>query len=380
MPSPICLTMTNKERFYFMGKCLMLDENPLFREEIIRLNAANAIDWLRFSASCSDHLILPVIYLKFQKHGLIDYLPEEFSEHLKYIYDLNRERNTRILVQLGSITAILNQNNISPVFLKGSAHLLDGLYSDFGERIMGDIDFLIPEKDYLRTAKIFEDEGYVLFEPSLYFDVADLKHYPPLVKPGEPAYLEIHRLLTEKELSWFNAGIINQEKKEIKTLQGCYVLSDRHKIAFNFIHGQLHHQGHLNGIVSLRDLYDLYLLSKRSDINQTLSIIEAKRKAIAYFVFAGKAFGTQGRFYTGNSFSAWLFVKKHDLNLSSRTFYHTYRTIVFLGQRIFYKYIPQLVKSFYSREVRQSLIKRMNDPTYYRTHFKSYIDLFTQNK
>ncbi|HZK62059.1 MAG TPA: nucleotidyltransferase family protein [Anaerovoracaceae bacterium] len=372
--------MTNKELFYFTGKCLMLDENPLFREEIIALNALGTIDWLRFSATCSDHLILPVIYLKFQKQGLLDYLPEEFSDHLKYIYDLNRERNTRILVQLHSITTILNKNDICPVFLKGSAHLLDGLYSDIGERIMGDIDFLIPEKDYHRTAKIFEDEGYGLYEPFLYFDVAVLKHYPPLVKSGEPAYLEIHRLLSPKELSWFNARIIDQEKKEIKTLQGCYVLSDKHKIAHNFIHGQLHHQGHLNGIVSFRDLYDLYLLSKRSDIHQTLAFIKAKRKAIAYFVFAGKAFGTQGRFYAGNSLSARIFVKKHDLNLSSRTFYHTYRTIVFLGQRIVFKYIPQLVKSFYSREVRQSLIKRMKDPNYYRAHFKSYIDFFAQKK
>src|SRR5674476_446422 len=131
--SSICLTMTNKELFYFTGKCLMLDENPLFREEIIALNALGTIDWLRFSATCSDHLILPVIYLKFQKQGLLDYLPEEFSDHLKYIYDLNRERNTRILVQLHSITTILNKNDICPVFLKGSAHLLDGLYSDIGE-------------------------------------------------------------------------------------------------------------------------------------------------------------------------------------------------------------------------------------------------------
>ena len=163
-------------------------------------------------------------------------------------------------------------------------------------------------------------------------------------------------------------------------LQGCYVLSDNHKIAHNFIHGQLHHQGHLTGIVSFRDLYDLYLLSKRSDIHQTLAYIKAKRKAIAYFAFAGKVFGTQGRFYTGNNFSAWLFIKKHDLNLSSRTFYHTHQTIIFLGQRIIFKYSPQLVKSIYSREIRQSLIKRMKDPDYYRAHFKSYIDLFAQNK
>lgn len=91
------LIMTNKELFYFTGKCLMLDEDPGFKLEIVRKIEVGSIDWLKFLALCSNYFVLPAIYLKFQAHRIIEYLPEEFSEYLKYIYDLNLSRNTHIL-------------------------------------------------------------------------------------------------------------------------------------------------------------------------------------------------------------------------------------------------------------------------------------------
>ena len=372
--------MTNKEMFYFTGKCLMLDEVPENKKQVVKLIESDSIDWLKLAAHWSNHLVLPAIFLKFQSHAVLKYLPEEFSQYLKDIYELNLERNRKILIQLEDITRILNKNNIYPVFLKGSAHLLDGLYSDVGERILGDIDFLVPDKDYLESAKIFEAEGYSMPTPFLYFDVATLKHYPPLAKPGFPAYIELHRLLTEDELNWFNSGTIDKQKKEIKTLKGCYVLSDKHKIVHNFVHGQLHHGGHMNGIVSMRDLYDLFLLSKRSDLQQTLPLIKCKQKAIAYFALTRKALGLQESFFSQHNFSSWLLFKKHDLNLRSSLFYHTFRGFVFISQRIWNGYIGSFVKSFYSKSTRQSIINRLSDRNYYHSHLRSYVDFFSRKK
>jgi len=372
--------MTNKEMFYFTGRCLMLDEVPENRLQLVNMIKTASIDWLKVAAHWSNHLVLPVIFLKFQSHGILKILPSEFSLYLKDIYELNLSRNKKILFQLEDITRILNKNNIYPIFLKGSAHLLDGLYTDIGERILGDIDFLVPSKDYLQSAKIFEAEGYSMPTPFLYFDVATLKHYPPLAKPGFPAYIELHQLLTEDELSWFNFGTIDQEKKEIKTLKGCYVLSDRHKIVHNFVHGQLHHGGHINGIVSFRDLYDLFLLSKRSELQQTLPLIKSRQKAIAYFALTRKALGLQDNFFSGSNFSSWLLFKKHDLNLRSSLFYHTFRGFVFISQRIWIRYIGLFVKLFYSKTVRKSFINRISDPHWYRAHLESYITFFARKK
>jgi hypothetical protein len=106
----------------------MLDEDPGFKQEIISKIEAGTIDLQKFSAACSEHLIIPSIYLKFKSHNIIYYLPEAFSEYLKYIYDLNLSRNNRILEQLQDITALLNSHSIYPVFLKGAGNLLDDLY------------------------------------------------------------------------------------------------------------------------------------------------------------------------------------------------------------------------------------------------------------
>ena len=229
--------MTNKELFYFTAKCLMLNEDPSFRETIIESIETDSIDWKIFASLCSNHLVLPVIYLRFNSHQLLEHLPVEFVEFLKEIYELNLNRNLQILEQLKAITNVLNQSNIYPTYLKGAAHLLDGLYSDVGERILGDIDFLVPEKNYLAAGKIMEKGGYKnIITKKIYYALESLKHYPRLAHPQFPAVIEIHRELTESYLNWFNPKIVDSGKKEVDSLGGCYVLCDQHKIILNFVH------------------------------------------------------------------------------------------------------------------------------------------------
>lgn len=372
--------MNNKELFYFIGKCLALDDHPELSDEIIQKTQSEAVNWEYFVNLCSGHLILPAIYLKFQNHHIIEHLPQELSEFLKEIYELNFERNRQILVQLHSITTILNGHDIYPIYLKGTAHLLDHLYKDQGERMIGDIDFLVAEKDYLRTIEIMKSEGYSTYSP-VYVDVQTLKHYPCLSKPGEVTPIEIHRIpVAGKFNSWFNSEIIDLEKKQVSALPGCFVLSDQHMIIHNFIHSQLGHKGHLNGIVSFRDLYDLALLSKKLNIQQALNQIKDKSKAIAYFVFAQKVLLLNEKIYPGTNFTAWIFQKKHDLNISSTVFYHTYRYSVYFGQRILVGYIGQIVKSLYSTKTRKSIISRLSNPGWYKAHLESYKMFFSPQK
>ena len=359
----------------------MLDEDPGFRQKIFEKIATDSIDWRKFVALCSNHLILPVIYLKFQSHGIIGSLPEELSEFLKEVYDLNLARNNQILEHLHTITGFLNKRNVYPVFLKGAGNLLDEVYKDVGERILGDIDLLVPDKDYLLTAKILEGEGYLFVMPQpVCMEVESRKHYPRIVKPGSLGVVEIHRLpVSAMHSSWFNYGIIDKEKKIVTALKGCFVLSDYHKIIHNFIHSQLDHGGHSSGIVSFRDLYDLYLFSKRVSIKQTLTGIKCKRKAVAYFAVAGKALGLDERFYSDSNFSSWLFLKRHDLNMCPGNFYSTYRGIKFVMHKIFIGYVGVIFKSIYSKNERQSLIHRLIDRNWYRAHSQQYRDLFRRD-
>ena len=368
--------MTNKENFYFAGKCLTLDEHAEFKSEIIRAIASDSVDWDDFVHLCSNHLILPAIYLKFRDNGLLEYLPKELTEFIYNIYELNVSRNYQILKQLDEILKLLKEHEIYPTLLKGAGNLADHLYGDVGERMMRDIDLLVPEKHYLRAARLLEKEGYSS-TPMEGSDVMKLKHYPGLSRADVYAVVEIHRLPEDqKYIKWFNPWIIDTEKRRINESASCFVLSDKHKVIHNFIHSQLSHRGHADGIVSLRDIYDLYLLSKRISIAATLPSIECKGKAISYFVLAGKALGIGNRYYADEPILSSVYCLKHDLNQSSAAFYHTYRGLRYLYEKIILGYSGQIIQLFYSKEMRQSVFTRMKNPRWYKHHLDTYTRFF----
>ncbi|MGM0408483.1 MAG: nucleotidyltransferase family protein, partial [Bacteroidota bacterium] len=251
--------MTQSEIYYFAGKCLILDKNPEFRKKVLEVCQNDLMDWKQFVAICSNNLILPAICLKFRSHNILEHLPHDLSEHLLEIYELNRERNNLIVEQIKSITAVLNGQNIFPLFFKGAGNLIDDVYSDIGERLMYDIDFLVPEKDFLTSAEIMMDHGYLSYSeidflenlPNLKVLPKWMHHYPALYHPDFPASIEIHRMPTHNKSKWFNQGIINAEKKAASTLKGCFVPSFQHRIIHNFIHSQLSHKGYLFGNIPL---------------------------------------------------------------------------------------------------------------------------------
>lgn len=75
--------------------------------------------------------------------NLLQYLPEELVNYMIHITDLNRERNKQIIKQAKEINSLLLANDITPIFLKGTGNLLEGLYADIAERMVGDIDFIV---------------------------------------------------------------------------------------------------------------------------------------------------------------------------------------------------------------------------------------------
>ena len=372
--------MTNIELFYFAGKCLTLDEHPEFRMEIIQRTESDPINWDNFVSLCSNHFILPAIYLKFKAHDILIYLPKDLSKFLSEIYQLNLSRNKQILKQLHEIIKLLNENEIYPTLIKGAANLVDQLYSDLGERMMGDIDLLVPEYNYLPAAYLLERDSYSS-SIQIINDINRAKHYPRLRKADVPADVEIHRIpVNQPYIKWYNTEIIDTEKSAINEHGSYFVLSDKHKVIHNFIHSQLSNKGDAYGIISLRDIYDLYLISNRISIATILPSIQYKREAITYFVFAGKALGIPKRFYAEESFPARLFCLKHYLNQNSVVFFQTYRSLRYLFERIIFGYSVQFIKLFYSREMRQSIILRLSNSQWRRNHFNTYISFFSMNK
>jgi len=355
---------------YFIGQCLSLDEHLTFRDEIIVQFTDENYNWNQFIWTCSNHLVLQVIYLKFLKHDLLSYVPDVLAQHLEEIYMLNRTRNGQILLQVKEITATLDKSGISPIFMKGTGNLIDGIYDDIGERIIGDIDFLVPEKDLLSAINLFKKEGYINSFPAYKpYNQKQHHHYPQLWKEDVAADIEIHWLpVSIKNATGFGAEFVQKNKKAVIDLPGSYVPCDKHKIIQNFVHSQLTNSGNRLGVVSLRDIYDVYCFSKRTDLIAVLPLIHYRREAEAYFTIAQKLLGLPISVMV--SLSTTFFCWKHDMNLKSRLFFSLYRLPWVLSRILFHGYPHQIKEAFIFKGARQSLLRRLGNRQWYIQHFR----------
>ena len=120
------------------------------------------------------------------------------------------------------MNATLNTAGISPIYLKGTGNLIDGIYGDLGERIIGDTDLLIPEADYLKAIELVKEIGYTNHwgEPR---KPEKLKHYPSLFKDDVPVDIEIHRIPVQDEyLKYINSEMILSRKKNSCLISGLF--------------------------------------------------------------------------------------------------------------------------------------------------------------
>ncbi len=357
--------MKNSELYKLACQCLVLDDYPEKAQTIKEKIISGDLDIYRFIYLCSNQLVLPLVYRQLRETGVTELFPEDYDEFLSDIYDKNTQRNTKILEQIEEISNILQTNNIEPVYLKGTANLLDNLYRNPGDRFIGDIDFLVQKEDYLRTADLIMQLGYKN-DVKLYFDPQDQKHYPRLYRDDVPADIEIHHIPVNKEYAKkFNSEIIFPNKLKVLNKVNCYVSSDVHKLVHTFIHSQLSNRGYLYKYIPLRDLYDFYLLSKKVPKTDFFQEVEEKQKA--------------GIFYAGKSYLLNVPVELNEFNSVQISNYFkllfwlldhplarkTYVNFVSLNIFIFKK-IPEL---FLSKTMFKSFVYRISDREYWQNHF-----------
>lgn len=268
--------MTKKEVFYLIGKCLTLDvRTEEEKQDIQNLIKSNEIPWPIFVKIASDHLVLPTIYVNFREHKMLEFLPVELNQHLQYIYNLNVDRNRKILFQIEELNALLSEADICPIYLKGAGNLLDNLYPDIGSRIMGDIDFLVHENEFLKAVDVLVNNGYynkLKFIPEFHFRY---KHFPRLAKKGMSAEVEVHRCLIKPTYKHFDYLFIKDKIKSVSGKYSCYVLSDMDNSLMNLFHAYVAMD--LPENKSFRHLYDFFLLSRK------IKVLEAYKEFGHYF-------------------------------------------------------------------------------------------------
>jgi hypothetical protein len=368
--------MNSSELFQFSCQCLLLDKNPGFKEGIEEKFISGEVDIDRFVYLCSNHLILPAIYLRFKSAGLIKHFPDEYSNHLKEIYETNKKRNREILLQIDEISNQLEKENIKPVYLKGTANLMDNLYSDSGVRMIGDIDFLVQEKDYLKTAELVMGLGYEN-QTKMWDDAKTFKHYPRLFRKDVPADVEIHRIPVRKTYTkQFNTELLFQNKKAINNKNNCFVSSNEHKLIHTFIHSQLSNQGYRFKKIGLRDLYDFYLLSQKVNTAEVIATIEEKEKAEVFYNYTQQLMSTGNNSLSSNNKRTKQFIAKHRYFQNHPRQHRYYINTLKLYDLIFIHYILRILKALFQKESFNHIYNRLKDPKWYKKHFKRVRDSF----
>ena len=241
--------------------------NILYRPASELLNGVdiNNINFEKLITLASDHLMLPALFFNIQKKKAAYLFPEDFIDYIKNIFAINKARNEILLEEAKELSELLVEHNIKHLFLKGTALLLSNVFEDIGERMIGDIDFIIQHKDEEKIKKVLKYNNNCKSEKLNLWRLFKPTHLPKLVRENKTIAIETHLELLEPKHRWiFNSKVLsnyfNEELKTIKTpttsflFDHCiYALQIRDKGFFIPYHGH-------------RSIYDIYKLNCKSSL------------------------------------------------------------------------------------------------------------------
>lgn len=275
--------MSYKELFFVVAKILTISSELKNRNDIELLLKKKLIDWDSLVKISSGHYVLPSLYFNLKKVSFLKYIPNDLNTYLKYIFEINQNRNKQILIQVKELNNLLLSKNIKAVFLKGSGNLLAGLYDDIGERMIGDIDFIVQAKSFERTIEILKTHGYYTFDKTNK-STNDFRHYSPLVKKNNIAAVEVHKeLVIKKYIREFNYNFIEKDSMCIDNIN---VLSFANKLNMSIVSNQINDFQFYYKLINLRNAYDVFLLSKKTDSLKAISSLNGLRTPLNCFLFA----------------------------------------------------------------------------------------------
>lgn len=262
--------MLNNEEKYLLDKIMGKNVN------IDKLEILNIDNLIKIS---SNHLIIPLLYTKLTSIEK-EFFPKEFVEYLSNIYKINRNRNKKMKSEVIELSKLLLLNKIDHVFLKGSAMIFGNYYNDLGERMIGDIDLLVYERDTEKIKNILDINGYKTVNESSYLSN---KHLRRRLKKDNLFAIEVHYKIY--------SGQINQDLNKI--FIGNYMVKNRVKIPNrnnmlmnNILNNQLSDNSFITLNFDFRNIYDT--LKIINDKKETIFKIDKTKETENYFYLLSK--------------------------------------------------------------------------------------------
>ena len=165
------------------------------------------INWELFIELLMKHRVVShIIKNKFTKK----LLPNTIYDRIKQIHISQSKKTLLFTSELFKIHEILDKNNISHVFFKGSLLSLE-LYNDVGFRNFKDIDLLVNKENIERAAILIQGLNYSFIEPKITLSEKQktvnysISHHYHLRHNANPIDIELHWNLTNPK-SYFSVA------------------------------------------------------------------------------------------------------------------------------------------------------------------------------
>jgi hypothetical protein len=346
-----------------VAKCLTISLEAKNRQEIEKQLQSDTIDWDAVVKVSTAHYVFPALYCNLKRADFLHYLPQELVNYMEHITNINRERNKKINAQAKELNSLLLDNNITPIFLKGTGNLLAEIYEDIAERMVGDIDFIFSKEDYPKAITLLREFGYS--DVSKYkYHFPGYKHYRRLQKENSIAAIEIHKeLLIENYANEFNYSFVEKDSQVIK---GVTVLSYANKLNLSIIAHQINDSGFYYKTMALRNAYDVFLLSKKTNAKDAVNSLDKLTNPLNCFLASCYAvFNTVDSLaYKNTKKSASYLNVFHRQFLSSKKTKRKHKLIkiyLFIKSRV-----NILYKAIIYKEYRVWLFKRVTDKNWYK--------------
>ena len=215
--------------------------------------------WSTFVALAHEYRVSCAVSSAIEGLTPSDSQPREIKALFSGIADHNRRRNERVHGEAFEVAEILNAIGVTPLFMKGGAHLLTRLYPDAAMRQMADLDILVPATRVDGCVAALKGHGFT--ELTTYRHPRS-HHNPPLGRADLPVPIELHHSV----LAYPHGDFLTPDEmySSALLLSNCGVRvaapSPTHATLHNIAHAQLNDRDCLYGRVDLRGLLDLALL------------------------------------------------------------------------------------------------------------------------
>ncbi len=188
----------------------------------------------------------------------------------------NRVRNTNLREQLAEIGELFAQESIPLIILKGGCELVLPRYRELYQRLVGDLDILVPEDAGPAAMTLLQSIGYVsAFDNDKFYNSPD-HHDAPMVCEDWPAAVEIHQSIGGEGGGRFLPTARIFETAVNTGHENVQVPSIDHRLAHLVYHMQIQDNGYADRVLFLRAIADTAaLVDDAEQVHRVRDMFEA---------------------------------------------------------------------------------------------------------